>query len=89
MPKVLIPPPYRGPTRGVSEVWVDGSTIRECLTTMEDRFPGFGTLVYDEDGHVANFVRFFVNDSLVDANVLDTSVEPNDEVKVLAAIAGG
>ena len=65
MPTVLIPPAYRGPTRGEAEVVIAASTIRECIQTMENRFPGFGDLIYDDDGQVAVFVRFFVNNALV------------------------
>ena len=88
MPKVLIPPPYRGPTRGEAAVVVNGSTIKECLETMEDRFPGFADLIY-EDGQVADFVRFFVNDMIVNTDVLGVQLRPEDEIKILAAIAGG
>ena len=31
MPRVMIPPPFQGPTRGQGEVKVEGGTIRECL----------------------------------------------------------
>ena len=89
MPKVLIPPPYRGPTHGEEEVTVTATTIKECVDIVEGRFPGFGALIYTATGDVADFVRFFVNDELVSVDVLTTTVGPNDEVKVLAAIAGG
>ncbi len=89
MPKVLIPPPYRGPTHGEGEVTVTATTIKECVDIVDGRFPGFGSLIYTATGDVADFVRFFVNDELVSVNVLNTTVGPDDEVKVLAAIAGG
>ena len=89
MPKVLIPPPYRGPTQGEAEVVVAGSTIRECLDSLEGQFPGFSALIYDENGQVADFNRLFINDELINTDVLNTQLQPEDEVKVLAAIAGG
>ncbi len=89
MPKVIIPPPYRGPTQGEAEVWVEGGTIRECLDAVEVRFPGFGDLIYDSDGQLPDFVRLFVNSTIVDTDALDVRLAPDDEVGVLAAIAGG
>jgi hypothetical protein len=85
----LSPPPYRGPTRGEGEVWIEGNSVRDCMNAMGSRFPGFGELVYDSDGQPADFVRFFVNGNQIDTETFDTQVEPNAEIKVLAAIAGG
>ena len=89
MPKVLVPPPYRGPTQGESQVWIEGDSVRDCMNAMENRFPGFGELVYDSDGQPADFVRFFVDGNQLDTEAFDAQVEPNAEIKVLAAIAGG
>ncbi len=89
MPKVTIPPAFRGPTHGAHEVWVEGRTIKECLGALEHRFPGFQDLLYDSEGQIPNFVRLFVNDNQVDVRAPDTRLAPDDEVTVLAAIAGG
>ena len=89
MPKILVPPPYRGPTQGEAEVWIEGNSVRDCMQAMENRFPGFGELVYDSDGQPADFVRFFVNGTQMDTQTFDAHVDPNAEIKVLAAIAGG
>ena len=89
MPKVIVPPPYQGPTRGVGEVVVDGSTVRECLASVETKFPGFAPQVLDEAGGLHRFVKLFVNGDLIDPGDLERVVAPDDEVEVLAAIAGG
>lgn len=89
MPKVLVPPAYRGPTQGEAEIWIEGESVRDCMKAMENRFPGFGELVYDGDGQPADFVRFFVNGTQMDTQTFDADIEPNAEIKVLAAIAGG
>lgn len=89
MPRVSIPPPYRGPTQGEAEVKVEGGTVRDCLEAMEARYPGFLAQVMTEAGEVHRFVRLFVNGRLIDPAALDTAVGRDDEVRVLAAIAGG
>jgi molybdopterin converting factor small subunit len=89
MAKVIIPPPYQGPTRGEAEIWVEGTTIKECLNAVAARFPGFGELIYNADGQLPHFVRVFVNGRLLDADVLGARIAMDDEISVLAAIAGG
>lgn len=90
MPKVIIPPPYRGSTQGATEVDVTGANVVECLEAVDHKFPGFLELVVDADGAVQRFVKLFVNREQLGAEeALHTSVSPDDEVEVLAAIAGG
>ena len=89
MPRVIVPPPYQGPTGGVGQVPVEGTTVRECLDAVETKFPGFGPQVFDADGALQRFVKVFVNRDLVEPDDLDRPVAPDDEVEVLAAIGGG
>lgn len=90
MPTVLIPPPYRGPTQGTAEIEVEGDDVLSCLEQVEQKYPGFLALVVDEDGAVQRFVKLFKNrDQLDVADALRTPVESDDEIEVLAAIAGG
>lgn len=89
MPTVEIPPPYRGPTKGERYVEVEGTTIGECLRAVDSVHPGFGRLVFDASGDVHRFVKLFLNEAPVPRDALDTPVSEQDEVSILAAIAGG
>lgn len=89
MPQVKIPPPYQGPTGGLARVAVEGGTVLECIDAVGARFPGFREQVLDSQGAVHRFVKLFVNGDEIDRSALDTAVEPDDEVEVLAAVAGG
>jgi hypothetical protein len=89
MPQMVVPPPYQGPTGGVADFPVDGHTVRECLEAAETKFPGFGAQIIDEDGRLHRFVKLFVNGELVGPDALDSDVAPDDQIRVLAAIAGG
>lgn len=89
MPRVLVPPPYRGPTKGQGEIAVSGGTVRECLEDAGSQFPGLLDQVIDGGGKMHKFVNLFVNGDELDRDDLDRAVAESDEVEILAAIAGG
>ena len=89
MPRVIIPPPYRGPTGGASELSVDGTTLRECVDAVESTYPGFAALVFKENGELQGFTKLFRNGEQVPADGLDSVIEQEDEIEVVAGIAGG
>lgn len=86
MPTVKIPPPYRGPTRGLESLRVAGATVRECIEAVEAAHPGFAGQVFAGGGEPHRFVKLFVNGEQASP---EAPVAEGDEVEVLAAIAGG
>jgi len=89
MPQVVIPPPYRGPTRGQARIEVSGATVRECLLAVENCYPGFAEQVFDRAGKVHRFVSLFVNGDEIGREALDRPLSDADQLEILAAIAGG
>jgi len=89
LPQVKIPPPYQGPTGGRDRVDVAGATVGDCLDAVCERFPGLRELVFDASGAVHKFVTVFVNGDEIARAALATPVAGDDEVEILAAIAGG
>ncbi len=89
MPTVKIPPPYRGPSQGLATIEVEALTVRECLEAVCVRFPSFAEQLFDSGGAVHGFVSLFVNGDEIDRAALDKPVSDDDEVEILAAIAGG
>ena len=89
MPRVIIPPLLQGPTRGQGEVKVQGETVRECLEAVEAEYKGFLDQVVREDGAAQRFVKLFVNGAQAGEGDLDMKLELDDEIEILAAIAGG
>ena len=87
--RVLIPPPYRGPTHGEAQLAVDAGTVLASLEAVERKFPGFLPQVLDEKGTVHRFVKLFLNGDLLDPKRLDRKVGDGDELEIVAAIAGG
>jgi sulfur-carrier protein len=89
MPNVRIPPPYRGPTQGTAELEVEGASVGECLEAVERKFPGFLSQVLDDDGNVHRFVKLFKNGTHLVREALREPTAPEDELEIIAAIAGG
>lgn len=89
MPKVIIPPPYRGPTAGDASLEVDGASVRACLEEVERKHPGFLAQVVTPDGAVHRFVRLFRNGEQLEGELFDARLAPGDELEIVAAIAGG
>jgi len=91
VPKVEIPPRYRGPTNGIRSLEVEGETVRTCIDAVEAQFPGFGELIFDTDGNIRRYVRLFLNgDALALAqDAVDKPIASSDCVQILACAAGG
>jgi len=91
MPVIQIPTVYRGHTRREPQIQVEGETIGTCLDAVDAVYPGFRELVVDASGQVHRFNKLFLNGELLgrEPEVLATPVAAQDEIEVMAAIAGG
>ena len=89
MPKVRIPPPYRGPTHGTAELIVEDGDVRACLVATERKFPGFLAQVLDAEGRVHRFVKLFKNGKQLQGEALREPLAADDDLEIIAAIAGG
>ena len=89
MPTIQIPPPYRGPTAGATEVEVEGATLRECLAAVEAKHPGFGQLVVNAQGELLKFATWFRNGDKLTGDILDTALDPADSIEIISSVAGG
>ncbi len=89
MPKVEVPPRYRGPTSGLGLIDVDADTVRSCIEAVEAQHPGFRELILDSEGQLRRFVRLFVNGEALDRDAVDAPVAAADRVQIQAAAAGG
>ena len=89
MTRVRIPPTLRTETGGAREVLAEGTTVRELLDDLVDRFPGLRNQVL-EDGDVAPFVNVYVGgEDVRTLDGADTAVHNGAEVILLPAMAGG
>ena len=89
MTTVRIPPTLRPDVEGRREVAAEGSTVREVLTQVADRFPKLRARIF-EDGNIAGFVNVYVGgEDIRTQDGLDTAVAEDTTVILLPAMAGG
>ncbi len=87
---VRIPTTLRTLTAGKSEVWLEGSSVRDVLTSLDEAHPGFADRLLDDDGNLRRFVNVFVaDDDIRFLEGLDTPVPDGSEVSIIPAVAGG
>ena len=90
MTRVRIPPTLRDAVGGAREVDASGSTVRELLADLAERFPGLGSQVLEAGNEIAPFVNVYVNNEDVRTlDGLETPVGEGTSVILLPAMAGG
>ncbi len=85
--KVYIPTPLRSYTGRKGEVEVEGSTLGELLSEMDRRYPGIRFRIIDEQGHIREHIRIFVNQQR--SPHLGVPLRPGDRIQIILAISGG
>ena len=89
MSRVRIPPVLRSHTGGQREVDATGSTVRDALDDLVQRYPAMKSQLF-ADGDLQRFVNVYVNNQDIQyLNRLDTPVGDSDTIIILPAMAGG
>ena len=89
MPTVVIPPPYRGPTKGVATLRVPAGDVRACLHAVERAHPGFLPLLLDDAGALRRFATLFVNGEKLTGDALAQPLASEDALEIVSSVAGG
>lgn len=90
MSSVRLPTVLRAAASGQSVVSVEGTTIRQLLEELQQRYPAMSGQLLTGEGGLHRFVNVYVNDDDVRyLRQLDTPVGPEDVVSILPAVAGG
>jgi [CysO sulfur-carrier protein]-thiocarboxylate-dependent cysteine synthase len=90
MARVRVPPTLRDAVGGAREVEAAGSTLRDLLSDLSERFPTLGRQVLENGSELAPFVNVYVdNEDVRTLEGLDTPLEENTTVILLPAMAGG
>jgi molybdopterin converting factor small subunit len=74
----------------LTDLELEGSTVREIVIQVETRFPGISTYLMDETGSLRKHVNIFLQGDLIkDRERLSDSVKNSDEVLIFQALSGG
>ena len=87
MPVVWIPSLMQDLTGGAEHVTVPGSTVRQVVTALEQRYPGFRDRLIQDD-RLVPFIAAFIDGRESEMGLAE-SVGENSEVTFLPAISGG
>ncbi|MBI4788127.1 MAG: MoaD/ThiS family protein [Chloroflexi bacterium] len=85
--KVYVPSSLRSYTGKQNVVQADGATLADLLFDLDRRYPGMRFRVIDEQDHIREHIRIFVNRDV--APNLAAPLKPDDEVRFIMAISGG
>ncbi|MFZ2096408.1 MAG: ubiquitin-like small modifier protein 1 [Anaerolineales bacterium] len=67
-----------------------GSTIRDVLHEVTDRYPVLGKFIWEEDGKLSEHAHVFINGENVNhLSGLDSIVKPEDHVDIFPPVVGG
>ena len=86
MATVFIPAMLQGLTGGVTQLQVEGNTVRAILNLLEERFPGFKDRLL-QDGDLRPDIAVAVDGEF--AVDLIERVHPDSEVHFVPPISGG
>jgi hypothetical protein len=70
-------------------IHITAPTIADGLRLLVGEHPELGPVLFDGQGRFRQVHRLFLNDQSLEATDLGSAVEPDDDVTILTAIAGG
>ena len=90
MAKIIIPTPLRKYTKDQNTFEVQANTVGEAVTKLTETYPDIQKHMYDDNGKLRSFIKFFVGDE--DIKSLDnenTALKEDTVISIVPAIAGG
>ena len=73
----------------MTQDYVGGSTIMECLTILVERFPGLKSRLFNAEDKVRRELIIYLNKSQIHPNEFTRPVTDGDELFIAHVISGG
>lgn len=90
MAQIVIPTPLKKFTENQSVIDVHGSTVREAILHLTQKYPGLKGHLFDQTGEIRSFVRIFVgDDDILGLDNEHTLIKEQSIISIVPAIAGG
>lgn len=87
---VFIPTPLQKLTHNQAQLSFEGSTFAEFLESFEQDCPSMRTYLYNEQGELSRFIKFYVNnEDILCLSGKETPLKDGDEVSIICAMSGG
>ena len=87
---VKIPTPLRKLTNNETSVDADGTTVGQIVESLESAYPGMRERLIEDNGDLRHFVNIYLNgEDIRYIDGLKSSVNDNDELSIVPAVAGG
>lgn len=87
MARIHLQPQLRDLSAGIAEIEIAGSTLRQIVAGLDERFPGIADRLLLRDA-IAPGIAVSI-DGVVTARGLLAAVQPASEIHFLPAIGGG
>ena len=86
---VRLSTPLRKFSEGKPEIKTEGSTLKEVLSSIESKSPGFLEKIVEND-EIKQFINIYINNEDVRLGEgLNTAIGEKDVVSILPAVSGG
>jgi len=91
MPLIKFPAPLQAYVDSKRSLVIEGSTIGEVFSNLTLKYPGIKPHLFDPEGNYRSFISIFLgNVNYKDIKKAEmTRVEDDDELTVIASMAGG
>jgi molybdopterin converting factor small subunit len=86
--KIRIPAILLPWTKGVDTINVEGSTVKECLDALIEKYPEVKYHLFDIDGNLYKYFGLYLNNKHISGQ-LEFPTQEQDELFILAATVGG
>jgi sulfur-carrier protein len=74
----------------LTEIEIEGRTVKEVLHNVEKRYPGISAYLVDDHGGLRKHINIFVQGDLIkNRETLNDTVNHNDELLIFQALSGG
>jgi sulfur-carrier protein adenylyltransferase/sulfurtransferase len=88
--EVHIPTPFRRLAGGRANIDGDGENVSDLLADLEERFPGFRGVMFDNQGRIPPHIKIYVNSQdIASLGGLTTPLREGDRIVIIPATAGG
>lgn len=91
MPVLKLPSPLQSYVGNQRSILIDGSSIEEVIINLTNTYPQVKPQIFNPEGDIRSFISIFVHSTNIKdlKDGLKTKVREDDQIVILASMAGG